>query len=212
MDLPRQSLSLLAAGLLTLPALVHAQETVSEQRAPSSTSKPFKTALNIGVLGQTHRLDAKDGASPVLAVNLERAVHDRFSLFAGTLFTANNFGAGLYAGGRFSFGERPLQGAFVSAQGGMTWFDSESDPDTGYDRSGSRQSLGGLVGYSHAFAERWLVSVGAGVQHAVTRTKSEPPLIPICIYFVCAREPGETVRTEKESIEPLVQLGTTFRF
>ncbi|WP_338872382.1 hypothetical protein [Myxococcus stipitatus] len=116
----------------------------------------------------------------------------------------------MYAGERFSFGERPLQGVFLSAPGALTWFDSQSDP--GYERSGSRQSLGGLVGYSHAFAKRWLVSVGAGVQHVVTRTQSKPPLLPVCIYLVCLREPGETVRTEKETVEPLVQLGTTFRF
>ncbi|WP_342377748.1 autotransporter outer membrane beta-barrel domain-containing protein [Myxococcus stipitatus] len=212
MDIPRHRPPFLVAGLLTLPALAHAQEEVSARPAPPPVARPLKTALNVGVQGHTHRLDAKGGESPALSVSMERAFDDHVSAFVGTLFTTNSLGLGVQGGARISFGERPLQGAFVSAQGSLTWFDAGTDANTGYEHSGRRQSLSALVGYSHPFANRWVVSLGAGVQHVITRAKSEPPLLPVCIYFVCPREPGETTRTETESFEPLLQLGTTFRF
>ncbi|MBZ4411523.1 DUF3575 domain-containing protein [Myxococcus sp. XM-1-1-1] len=199
----------LLSGLVALPLLARAQGDTSPPPHPSepapSNLESRNWAVNVGARGHSWSFDRTRAELPLLMVSMEHQPFRHLSFFGGTHFGPDINLVGAQVGSRVFFGETFQEGVFVAAQASYTLF------TVGDDTFGRRSSFGGLVGYSHPLSTRWHLSLGVGVQSTRTRRTTYPPPILLCPFGMCS--PAAAPRTESwEAEEPLLQLGTSFRF
>ncbi|MFY1826532.1 DUF3575 domain-containing protein [Myxococcus fulvus] len=206
LELIRRSL---LSGLFALPLLAQAQGDTSpapstSEHAPSNLESRT-WAVNIAARSHSFRFDPARAEVPLLMVSMEHQPFRHLSVFGGAHFGADVNIVGAQVGSRVFFGETFQEGVFVSAQASYTLFTVDDDT------LGRRSSVGGLVGYSHPLSTRWHLSLGVGVQSTRTRRTTYPPQVLLCPFGMCS--PTSAPHTERwEAEEPLVQLGTAFRF
>ncbi|QRK06182.1 DUF3575 domain-containing protein [Archangium violaceum] len=207
---PYTSRFLAFASLLTAPALALAQddapsETTSEESAPPPSRS--HSALAVGLRSHSLSVEATTPEAPAVVVDLEHPLMPHLTVFGGFHLGMGMNAAGLQAGSRLYIGNQPFQGLFLGLQAEGTFF--KRDERT----SGSRTSVGGLLGYSQSLGEKWRVSLGAGADVSQTRSETVEPPTPGCILFTpCLLTQGETRVEKREAVRPLVRLAAIYRF
>jgi hypothetical protein len=201
------------AGLLTAPVVALAQEeapeaTPAESAPPVSTgSSHSRSALAMGVRSHSLSVDAATPEAPAFAVDVEHPLMPHLTVFGGFHLGMSMDAVGLQAGSRLYVGDQPFQGLFLGLQAEGTFF--KRDEQT----SGSRTSVGGLVGYSQRIGEKWLVSLGAGADLSQTRSETVVPPSAECILLTpCLLADRETRVEKREAAQPLVRVGAVYKF
>ncbi|MFY2560719.1 hypothetical protein ACN469_24155 [Corallococcus terminator] len=216
MKCPLRRLGILA-GLVTTPLMAFAQDDLSAPPLPSEDTShrsedlshgpaSWLTALNIGLRGHSHRVDAGFAETPALVVNMERQMLPHLTVYGGPHAGLDFNAIGFQVGSRVFLGsEQTFHGFFMSAQASYTLIDVDNNTEA------TRKSLAGLVGYSHPLGNRWLVSLGAGAQSTHLRTETTRPP-DLCFFWSCSGSDIVDKVENEDAVEPLVQMGATFRF
>lgn len=199
----------LLAGLFATPLVALAQEDLSTPPLPIEDTRhgpaSWLTALNIGLRGHAIGMDEGLAKTPALTVNMEQQLLPHFTVYGGPHAGLDFNAIGVQVGSRVFFSEQSFHGFFVSAQASYTLFEVDDHTDA------TRRSLAGLVGYAHPLGKRWLVSLSAGAQSTHTRTETTSPP-ELCFAWFCSGSDIEDKVEHDDAVEPLVQMGATFRF
>ncbi|WP_163991311.1 hypothetical protein [Pyxidicoccus caerfyrddinensis] len=194
------------AGLLSTPVAALAQEEAPSEPLPTSPSRS-RSALAIGVRSHSLSVDAPTPEAPALAVDVEQPLMQYLTVFGGFHLGMGLDAVGLQAGSRLYVGGQPFQGLFLAVQAEGTLFEGDAQV------SGSRASVGGLLGYSQTLGEKWLVSLGAGADVSQTRSETVVPPSPECVLFTPCLVAGRETRVEKqEAVQPLVRIAAVYKF
>lgn len=202
--------SCVLTGFFCAPGMALAQEeTARPPRAGPSTVEGValpRGALAIGLRGHSLSMAASPEA-PTVAMDFEHPVMRYLTVFGGLRLGVDMNAMGLQVGGRLYPGGQPFQGIFLSVQAEGAYFEGAGQV------SGTRTSVGGLLGYSQALGNRWSMSLGAGADVSQTRSETVVPPGPECILFTpCLLTHHETRVETQEGVRPLVQLGASYRF
>ncbi|WNG47075.1 DUF3575 domain-containing protein [Archangium minus] len=198
------------ASLLTAPALALAQDEAPSETAPAESAAPSsrsRSALAVGLRSHSLSVEATPPEAPAFVVDLEHPMLPHLTVFGGFHLGMGMDAVGLQAGSRLYVGNQPFQGLFLGLQAEGTFF--KRDEQT----SGTRTSVGGLLGYSQTLGEQWRVSLGAGADVSQTRSETVEPPTPGCILFTpCLLTRRETHVEKQEAVRPLVRLAAVYRF
>ncbi|NVJ22925.1 DUF3575 domain-containing protein [Myxococcus sp. AM011] len=200
----------LLTGLLATPLVALAQDDTSSRthhrQGTQSGPASWLAALNIGIRGHSLGVDEGLAKTPALTVNMEQQLLPHFTVYGGPHAGLDFNAIGFQVGSRFFLSsEQTFHGFFMSAQASYTAFEVDSNTDA------TRKSLAGLVGYAHPLGNRWLVTLGAGAQSTHTRTETvRPPTL--CLFGFCSGSDILDKVEHEKAVEPLVQMGATFRF
>lgn len=193
------------ASLLTAPALALAQDDAPSETA--SASSRSRSAIAVGLRSHSLSVDATTPEAPAFVADLEHPLLPHLTVFGGFHLGMGIDAVGLQAGSRLYIGNQPLQGLFLGLQAEGTFF--KRDERT----SGTRTSVGGLLGYSQRLGEQWRVSLGAGADVSQTRSETVEPPTPGCILFTpCLLTEREKHVETQEAVRPLVRLAAIYRF
>ncbi|NBD12614.1 DUF3575 domain-containing protein [Corallococcus silvisoli] len=197
--------SCVLAGFFTAPGMALAQEETARAPRPGESARS-RGALAIGIRGHSLSVAASPDA-PTIAGDFEYPVMRYLTVFGGLQLGVDMNALGLQAGGRLYPGGQPFQGFFLSVQAEGAYFDGAGPV------SGTRKSVGGLLGYSQVLGNRWSMSLGAGADVSQTRSETVVPPDPVCVLFTpCLLTHHETRVETQEGVRPLVRVGAAYRF